>query len=200
MASKRKGRVTEAAVTKPKWRIGTLGGIMITLSLLVSGAALATFTIGSFTNTFNQSAATLAPAGAPTGVTLTDSIATIAAQALGGSLSGDCASTNLGTAGSPTSLTTSIYNIECLNAPNTIAAGDFVWEALVTMSTSTATSTTFAIQEAIGTTTFTAFVKTPATISATTYVEMDYDLTYASVTSVSLVNVQVTQCSGSTCQ
>jgi hypothetical protein len=88
----------------------TLLGLLVAASAL-TGYSFAAFTIGSFSNTFNQGGANLNPSP-PTGVTFTSANAQLAASTSPAS-TGKCTSTDASTSSAPDPLSTTANNF-CL--------------------------------------------------------------------------------------
>ncbi len=179
---------------------------------MVAGFALASFSVVGFVTTFPQGGASAIPT-VPAGVSPTSVVAIVAT---GGSVpsAGSCTATDASTAGAPDALVQAGNTIVCLNSiPITgYLGGDnvetitFTWSCTAFVASCTAgapASTIYELSIFIGGATpggAKAFVRSPAwTAAASAQGVIAFDLTTAGVTSVSSVNVIVSQCSGATC-
>ncbi len=176
-------------------------GVLIALSF-ISGVALAAFTLGSFTATYNEAGAAYTPSP-PTGVSFTNAGANLAALTSPSSAT-KCTSTDASTSLSPGSLVSGSTTFGCLNsvAVTGYLGSDTVEYATVAWSTSAPVSTTYEVSVFFGGATSSPvniFVKTPATLSSTASEIITFDLTSGGVASVTSVSVIVHQCTGSTC-
>ena len=168
----------------------------------IGGVVLAAFTLGSFTNTYNEGGATYAP-NPPTGVTFTSAGANLATLTSPSSAT-KCTATDSSTSSSPVSLVSGSTVFGCLNSVATTGylAADTIEYATVTWSTSAPVSTTYEVSVYFGGATSSpvnVFVKTPATLSSSASAIVTFDLTSGSVSSVTSVDVLVHQCAGATC-
>ncbi|HEV2138335.1 MAG TPA: hypothetical protein VGR53_05805 [Nitrososphaerales archaeon] len=176
-------------------------GVFIALSF-ISGVALAAFTLGSFTATYNEAGAAYTPSP-PTGVSFTNAGSNLAALTSPSSAT-KCTSTDASTSSSPGSLVSGSTTFGCVNsvAITGYLVSDTIEYATVAWSTSAPVGTTYEVSVYFGGATSSPvniFVKTPATMPSTASEIITFDLTSGGVTSVTSVTVIVHQCPGSTC-
>ena len=175
---------------------------------MVGGFALASFSIGSFTNAPGQSGAG-GTVGVATGVSFTSAQAVLASAtsvpAVGGCLAADASAAN-----TPDPLTYAASpggNLPvCVNgvALTGFGAGDTLYTWTIAWSSSAPLSTTYEVAvyiSATHTVQTSYFVKTPSTITSGDVANavLGLDMTAASDTAVNSYSVIVSQCAGSTC-
>ena len=176
-------------------------GLLIALSF-ISGVALATFALGSFTATYNEAGAAYAP-NPPTGVSFSNAGTNLASLTSPSSAT-MCTSTDASTSSSPGSLVSGSTTFGCLNSVAITGhlASDMIEYATVAWSTGAPVSTTYEVSVYFGGATSSPvniFVKTPAALSSTASEIITFDLTSGGVAAVTSVTVIVHQCAGSTC-
>ncbi|MEM0287634.1 MAG: hypothetical protein QXG05_05660 [Nitrososphaerota archaeon] len=168
-----------------------------------AGVAVAEFTIGSFTHTFNQAGSQLAPSPPP-GVSFTSAGSNLAALTSPSSW-GACTSTHHSIWRAPLSLTSGGNVFVCLNSVSGgYPAFDTIYQVTINWSTSAPANTIYELSIYYGGATSNpvqAYVKTPASASFTSSATamITFDMSSASVSSISSVDVIVSQCSGTTC-
>jgi hypothetical protein len=184
------------------WRFSSrLMMALIALSF-ISGAALAAFAMGSFTNTYNEAGAQYTP-NPPTGLSFANAGANLAGLTSPSSAT-ICTSTDSSSSSSPGNLASGTTTFGCINSVATTGylVSDTIEYATVTWSTSTPVSTTYEVSVFFGGATsspMNIFVKTPSTLSSSASEILTFDLTSMGLTSVTSVTVLVHQCAGSTC-
>ena len=169
---------------------------------MVGGFALASFTLGGFSNAPLQSGSNNTP-NPPTGVSFTSSYAQLASLT-SPAATGKCTATDSSTSTVTDAMVSGSTIFVCLNSVGGTGflAPDTIEQATIAWSTAASASTVFELAIYFGgltTSPVQAFVTTPATILATSSVLIAYDMTAGGKTSVSSVSVIVSQCTGTTC-
>jgi hypothetical protein len=185
-------------------------GTVVAMLAMVGGFALASFTIGNFTNAPGQSGAG-GTVGVATGVTFTSAQA-ISASSTSVPVAGasGCIAVDSSSALLPDSLTYGASpgsNLPiCVNAVAStgFTTGDTLYTWTITWSSSAPVSTTYEIAIYISAThdvQTSYFVKTPSSITSGDIANavLGLDMTVASDTAVNSYSVIVSQCAGSTC-
>ncbi|HTT15874.1 MAG TPA: hypothetical protein VMH49_00735 [Thermoplasmata archaeon] len=166
---------------------------------LIAGFAVGALTFGTFGNSPRQTSATSVTPNAPTGVTFPLVEATMV-TASSSPATGDCASSNLGTAGAPTALASGTNTTICLStAAGGYALGDLTYILDVEWDTTADAATTFEVQVFFAVTPTandvvqTAYVQTSGTITSPEVGVFALDLTQSGDNSVTGFTVIVTE-------
>ncbi len=164
---------------------------------ILGGAALAAFTIGTFSRSPTQSSATGVPQSPP-------GVSYVLAEAvpIGPNTTpaaGSCKTPNLGTSVSPVLLTNGSSTVLCLStSPSGFQSSDVVYVLEIAWNFTAMTSTEYRVDVAMGVTPASSdiiaesFVKTSATITVSETAIYAFDLSQAAITSLNQYTVIVT--------
>ena len=189
-------------ITRPKRRrvsrvVYWFGGFMAIA--LIAGFAVGTLTFGGFGNSPRQTSATSVTPNAPVGVWFPLVEATLVTASSQPAV-GDCVSSNLGTEGSPTALTSGVNTTICMStSADGFALGDLAYILDVEWNTTAVVSTTFEVQvffavtPTTGDLVQTSYVQTSPTITSPEIALYALDVTQAGDHGVTGFTVIVTQ-------
>ncbi len=177
-------------------------GVGVGILASVAALAVGTYVLGTFASIPPQTSAGGIP-NAPTGVSFPLAEALIV-NGTTVPATGNCTASNLGTAGSPTSLSSGNKTAICLNfnATGGFHFGDLMYTLVLAWNSSAANATVFEVQVSIGVTPtgpthnitgVTSYVKTSTHITSTEEAIFAVDLTQAGDFGVTQFSVLVTQ-------